>query len=140
MLGDRGDISLSIPMSSTLVLRDEFLAFIVRNNLLILSFNVASKPNSASDGGQAPPDRFRVFVSQDRMYKHLRAYERTVGTHGTPLEFIRRYMMSSLYGFHTHAPAMACITTHKQLPDEYSFRDQAFQASYQRCSGLWFCL
>ena len=48
-----GDISLSIPASSTLILRDEFLAFIVRNDLLTVSFDVASKPNSASDGGSA---------------------------------------------------------------------------------------
>ena len=50
-----GDISLSIPSASTLVLRDEFLAFIVRNNLLSLSFKEAckSKSDSASDGGDA---------------------------------------------------------------------------------------
>ena len=50
-----GDISLSSPSAFTLVLRDEFLAFIVRNNLLSLSFKEAckSKPNSASDGGDA---------------------------------------------------------------------------------------
>ena len=80
-------------MSTTLVLRDELLAFIVRNNLLTISFNVASKygffgqkEDSAADGGYAPPDRVRVFLSHPVMHKHLRAYERTIGTHGTSLE------------------------------------------------------
>ena len=62
-------------------------------------------------------------MSNDRMYRHLRQYCKTIGTHGTSLASVRRNMLSSRYGFHTHAPAMACTTSDRQLPNKYSFRD-----------------
>ena len=122
MLGNRGDISLSIPASSSLILRDEFLSFLVRNDLASLSFDVDTRHDPASDGS-LPPERSRVFMPNDRMYRHLRQYCKTIGTHGTSLENVRRNMLSSRYGFHTHAPAMACMTSDRQLPSKYSFRD-----------------